>query len=180
LKALRGSSIEATLSSDEIVSMRLPLSLLPGEELIVTGDFSRKQAISVPIKESFKIIAKATQTGFPHPLQHAGFGFSDAFLPTLLLRPYLAPKLDLLLKKKHEIAYALMPRGHLNEKAKALLQLRKQVFQKNKIALLHVQKKCVEAFFEAAKPANGKLPTAVINAYFQDLEQRENPFVDES
>lgn len=147
LTSIRSHPIETSVSSDALVSMQLPLSLLPGEELLMVGAFSRGKALSVPIKESFKIIAKATQTGYPHPLQSTGFALTELLLPTLLLRPPLAKKVDRLLKKKQQTADWLMPGGKLNEKAKAQLQIRKELFQKHKEELLPQQKALEHALF---------------------------------
>lgn len=155
LTSIRSHPIETSVSAEALVSMQLPLSLLPGEELLMVGAFSRKQAISVPIKESFKIIAKATQTGYPHPLQSTGFAFSELLLPPLLLRPYLAPAIDQLLKKKQMVADALMPDGRLNEKAKAQLQLRKELFHTHATHFLPQQEAfCIALFGTPQCPPN--------------------------
>ncbi|MDB6081558.1 MAG: hypothetical protein JWO53_830 [Chlamydiia bacterium] len=171
LKSLRTTPIEAYLSSEHILSLRQTISSFPGETIELKGDFSRVKAMSIPISGSFRVASQAVQTGYPHPLQHVGITFSEKLLPTILLRPYLAPNVDALLKKKQEIAHRLLPTGDLNSKAKALLQIRKEVFNKYKDELLPLQKEYVQALFQAAGTE-----LEVLDGYFTELVRSDTFF----
>jgi hypothetical protein len=180
LDRLRKSPIEVTendlshaniqISSDSIISLRQTICPFPGEEIELKGAFTRASAMSIPIKDSFRVSAKAFQTGFPDPLQSIGFTFSEKFLPHYLLRAYLIPEVDYILKKKQEIAEKLLPKGSLNAKAKALLQSRKNIFRAHKKTLLQELKKLMQKLFSQ------KHEKALVDDLFSLLEKKENFF----
>ena len=175
INALRSLPIEASLSTESILSLRQSISSLPGESLEFMGSFSRKRHMSIPIKESFKLTAKATQTGYPHPMQHIGMSFSEKLLPHLFLRPYLVPLFQQLLDREREIAERLLPSKGLNKQAKELLVLRKAVFRTHKGILLAKQKQFVHAFFTAAAIA-----ADAVDPYFTKLLQKLDFFEESS
>lgn len=162
LDILRKSPIEITLSesphetqvsSVSIISLRQTICPFPGEEIELKGAFSRSSSLSIPIKDSFRVSAKAFQTGFPDPLQFIGIAFSEKLLPHSLVRAYLVPDIDYLLKKRGEIARELLPKGSLNEKAKLLLQMRKRVFKNHKEILLPQIKRFIQLLLQEESEA---------------------------
>jgi hypothetical protein len=150
LKSLRDNPIKATLKAESIISLDCALTPLPGETIQLSGGFSRTPAMSIPIRESFRICTSAEQSGYPHPLQHIGFALSKEVIGFRLLRPYLAPRVDALLKKKEEIAKELLPGRDLNKVAKQLLLVRKKVFYDNREEITARLETFLEAFLKAA------------------------------
>lgn len=170
LKSLRNSPVEALLRSEHLLSLKQTISPLPGEVIEFNGDFSRSKSMSIPIPESFKVAASAVQTGYPHPLQHGAIAFTKELLPSMLLRPYLAPNVEKLLKKREEIAEKLLPNGALNAKAKELLRLRKKLFFEHRNELLPYLRMYVEAFFREANIPIPKLdPSFSTEHFFEEV-----------
>ncbi len=170
MQSLRSSPIETTLSANSILSLRQTISPFPGEEVELCGAFSRSRGISIPIKDMFQISSQSLQTGFPHPLQYTGFAFSEKLLPRYLLRSYLAPGVELILKKKRKIAEELLPTGALNAKAKALLHLRKKIWKAHREEFGKLQKKQLHTLFQSAKEK-----ITPIDELFELVEKNDSP-----
>ena len=169
MQSLFSSPIETTLSANSILSLKQTISPFPGEEIELYGAFSRSRGISIPIKDMFQIASQALQTGFPHPLQYTGFAFSEKLLPRYLLRSYLAPHVELVLKKKRKIAEELLPTGSLNAKAKALLHLRKKIWKAHQEELCSFQKKQLLTLFQSAKEK-----VAIVDELFERAEKHDS------
>jgi len=164
IRALRSSPIETALSANSILSLKQTISPFPGEQIELYGAFSRSRGISIPIKDMFQLSSQSLQTGFPHPLQYTGFALSEKLLPRYLLRAYLAPQVELILKKKRKIAEELLPAGALNAKAKTLLHLRKKIWKAHQGELCSLQKKQLHAFFQSGG-GNGAIVDELFEAF---------------
>jgi hypothetical protein len=116
-----------------IMTLRQTCIPLPGEKLDFTLPYDRgenNEARGVPIGDITYHLT-SHQTGFPDPALSAGIGLPELFMPSLPLRPELAPTLEQLLDRRQEVAYSLLPQGALNQKAKHLYSLHKQLYDQD-------------------------------------------------
>lgn len=131
-----------------VISMRQVLTPFPGEEITVQGRITRNSTSPVPIvpdTASFRVSTIASQTGFPHPSQYAGWALSNALTPLQILRIDLVPLFHSLFNVKKHLAASLLPGGRLNAKAKELLKKKKEVFDENREELLPLHAELSEA-----------------------------------
>lgn len=164
-------------SKEGIVSFRQRLSALPGEEIELSGQFKRlggNLKRSIPIIETFRLQAKSHQTGFPHPIQMAGFAFSDSLFPACPLRPEAIPDFYLIHKKMEETAVALLPKGHLNETAKQNLSLKTLAFNEGKDDFLELHAKLASSFLKI-KQEGPVLHAEAPPLFFSTLERSKDP-----
>jgi len=121
------------------VTLSQELIPIPGHSILVSGAFrrdSRTLVFNIPIQESFQLSIRSTQTGFPHPLQHNGWALHDALIPACLHRPEQLILFPILYECKKKTAQALLQQAPLPEKAKTLLQMKSQAFERSKTEFL--------------------------------------------
>lgn len=164
-----------------VVSMVQMLTPFPGEVITVTGKFKRSPKAripSVPDASSFRVSTIVSQTGFPHPSQYTGWALSNSMVPDNPLRIDLTPEFHAIHRIKQQLATDLLPGQRLNQKAKSLLQLKKEAFALESDWFLEAHKKLYKALLALA-PYDG-LDQAVINervdAYFSELCKHPAPF----
>jgi hypothetical protein len=111
----------------------------------------------MPIQDSFHIVVRALQTGFPDPAQYVGFALTQQLLPKL---PHE------LAKKKQMIAKTLLPGGISHQKAKQLLQRRYELFVERKAELLAPVEQLMCSFSDNPQQ---------VAAFFSYLQTSKNP-----
>ena len=161
----------------ETVLLSQTLLPLPGEEIQLSGEFIRKQGNLIrSLPQTFNLLRKSLQSGFPHPIQHAGWAFSDALIPSCPLRPEKMPLFEKLLQRKNAIAIALLPRGRLNLSAKRSLELKEEAFKASKDKFLKLHETLSFAFLDicpdSIKPSHA---SDIIRTYFKKLNIAKNP-----
>jgi len=118
------------------------LSPFPGQTVKIIGHFQWDSQSKTyrPItnhqpdsKESnaFEWSIQSHQTGFPHPSQHIFWALSDCLIPGCLHFQEQLPVFTPLHNRKKERALALVSNGAILKKAKQLISLKRQVFEKN-------------------------------------------------
>jgi hypothetical protein len=159
------------LAGGSIASLRQTCIPLPGEKLHFSALFERganSEIRGVPIGDiTYHLTSQ--QTGFPDPALICGFGFCEELMPRLPLRPEVAPSLELLLNRKHEVAFALLPQGALNQKAKQLYSLQKQLFDQDRSYFITKHRAIAERILRLFEADEADLRR--IKSYFQKLLQ---------
>ena len=189
---IREAPIKTTLASPKsheqsesdsasIISLEQTITAFPGEKITVQGSFkrdARSPVPSVPIPDSFHVSTKSTQTGFPHPSQNTGWSLSNSLIPECPLRLDQLPLFDIIYEKKKKIASALLPEGSLNEKAKLLLKLKTEAFEKQVKTFLDQHQTLSQAIVDSApcSPMVSDQAKEVLKAYFNFLKDREDAY----
>lgn len=160
-----------------IISLQQILTPFPGEVIKLTGCFKRTpqaSLLSTPIPESFSVASQSTQTAFPHPLQHCGWALADALIPHYPLRPDQLPLFHSVAQKKRDVAYALLPKGHLRVKAKQLIETKKTAFDQDSDSFLILHKGVSLALLSAA----GKeiINDENINSFYAHVKNQPSPY----
>lgn len=149
LALIKTSPISYTVEEGECIThLHQELSPLPGISIDISGSFQHDPQyphLVTPIKGSFHCICSIEQTGFCHPIQYVGVAWHEKLLPSCILRPQMCPKFSALLKKKQELSHSLLPSGTLFNKAKALLQQKKQLFSESRDLFLLVNQLLITA-----------------------------------
>lgn len=152
-------------SQESIIEMHQIISPLPGETIELKGSFKRlsgQNASSVPIPESFKIISQSAQTGFPHHSQNHGWSLDEQWIePT---HPLFA--------KMQKLKNDLMPNGRYNEKAKFLLKLKTDAFNKNPGFYLNFHLQLDKAMMRVARLNEEDL----LHCFYKKAEDQSNPY----
>lgn len=162
-------------SGASIVSLSQKVNVFPGEMIEFRGAFKRdshSNVLSIPISESFQLSSLSVQDGFPHPSQYHGFALMDKLIPSTPLRLDQLSSLQHFYEEKKRIAHDLLPQGSLIQKAKAILKLKKQVFQGNKDLFLTAHKKLSETFLEAS----GSFQKECVDSFFKHAYHQENVY----
>lgn len=144
---IQGSHAYATT----VIALHQIIRPYPGQEISITGEFQRDTfhpELCFPIKDSFKLHTRSSQSGFPHPLQYIGFCLPEKLLPTFLLRPRALPELQNLLEKKYSISKELSQNSHSLKRAKSQFYKRKALFNENVILMVKLQE-VLDALFKA-------------------------------
>lgn len=163
-------------SHPAIVSLQKIFRPFPGETIELTGSFKRisQSLLSIPIPESFRISSQSTQTGYPDPLQHTGNALSDALFPHPLRLDQL-PLFHDLAEKKRQIATALLPKGHLREKAKLLIEAKRGAFEKERSEFIELHKRLGKAIIAAAGVDTSN-NCEIVNRFYAYVEKQERPY----
>lgn len=161
-----------------IISLEQTLNPLPGEEIHIEGAFEHVELSripSTPVPGSFGVVAKARQTGFPHPSQHTGWSLSHVLIPDYPLQLERIPLFYEAYKTKSKVASELLPAGALNEQAKRLLKLKKEAFDLHGIQMIKLHEVLAKSLVRAA----GFSPEVVdetIDAFFYSLKDLHSFF----
>ncbi len=150
------ASIPAAGDSAEIILLQQTVSPIPGEEITVQGSFKRNSGLhvpSVPIPNSFQVSTKAFQTGFPHPLQHTGWSLANELIPECPSRLSMLPIFQEVYEKKLLFAKELLPGGQLNDRAKQILKIKKQIIENDSKYYLARYEDLMRAILQAASHA---------------------------
>lgn len=174
LTSLHDAPIDISVDpKSQTSTLCLTLDALPGTVIKVLGSFKRNQeSFSTPIPETFTLVLKSRQTGFPYPSQHTGWALADSLFP-----PYphrlnkLHPLLQQLYEQKSHVVAELKPNGSLVEKAKMLIQLKREVFETKKELFLQLHQDLMESFLKSADE-----PTSSAISYFAWLREQDNGF----
>lgn len=146
-------SNEMNSGNATIVTFRQTLQPFPGELIVLEGSFRRdveSKVSSVPIPDSFRLFSKSSQTGFPHPVQHNGWGLSDKLLPPYPDAIDRLPLYRTLYEHKRKIALGLLPQGRLLAHAKMLLEHKHELYEIYHDELLTLHKCLALAIANAA------------------------------
>lgn len=122
----------------------------PGERIELKGTFQRNDNRTIPVANSFQLHRISNVTGFPHPAQHAGWAFSDAFIDDK--------------NQLENIRKELVPGERLRQNAKDWVGAKKRVFDKHKNELCPYLKRLMEAIHGDSSP--------VIDAFFEQAMMR--------
>jgi hypothetical protein len=164
-------------SQPAIISLQQILTPFPGEVIKLTGSFKRTpqaSLLSTPIPESFSMASQSTQTAFPHPLQHSGWALADALIPHYPLRPDQLPLLHPLAQKKRDVAYGLLPKGHLRTKAKQLIEAKKTAFDHDSDFFLSFHKAVSLSILSAAGKETANNET--IDSFYAYVKNQSSPY----
>lgn len=179
IQTVRTAPIHATVDTNsKTATLCLTLDVLPGTTIKVRGSFKRDmQTHSIPISDSFQLVYKSFPTGFPHPSQHTGWALDGVLIPAYPHRLDQLPLFRAVYEQKKATALALLPDGHLIERAKFLLDLKQQVFMENLEENLKGHRLLIEALINAAP--NDLLDSdseIIIEAYFEYLKTLPDAF----
>lgn len=165
-----------------IILLNQILNPFPGEKITIYGAFkrdARSTVLSVPIPESFHFSTQAKQTGFPHPSQHTGWSLSNSLIPDCPHRLDQIPLFSKIYEMKKQMAAALLPMGQLNEKAKTLLKLKKEVFDQNSALYLKLHRNLALSLLTAETEFHEPIKKEVsdiLTTFYHELEMTESPF----
>lgn len=176
---VKNSPIQMTMDSYKC-TLSQSLILFPGQVIEVKGTFQRDQkslAFSIFIPESLEFSLRSTQTGFPHPSQHAGWSLADCLIP---LCPHYLEQLTHfapLYQRKLAAAQKLLPNGTLLKKAEKLLQLKKLAFLKNQNRFIDLHKNLSLAIAEASEGEHLEdRDKQTILSFFSELNHHPSPW----
>jgi hypothetical protein len=180
-KIIRVASVNSSIDPlSGLCTVACSLSPFPGQTITVTGAFEKdtiSSFYSIPSKKaSFHLTLNSTQTGFPHPLQCAGWALPD-LLPQY---PQRLEELDLfksLFERKQKAAQGLHPNECLTDKAKKYLQLQTELFEEHKEAMITLHHDLSMAIAEAAEECLiTNNPSTIIESFYRHLRQIHYPF----
>lgn len=144
LAPLRSGNTEPIPEAEStVVTFQQTLEPFPGETIILEGSFRRSttdKVASIPIPDSFRLYSKSSQTGFPHPLQHNGWGLCDKILPPFPDAIEQVPLYRLLHEHKRKVALGLLPSGRYLPQAKRMLQIKRSLYEEHRTELLSLHK----------------------------------------
>ncbi len=164
-KITKGLQGEAT-----IVTFKQTIEPFPGEVLLLEGSFRRdahSKVPSIPIPDSFRLFSRSSQSGFPHPIQHAGWGLCDKLLPPCPDYPEKLPLYRMLCDQKRKMAQALLPSGVLLFQAKRLLETQKELFEAYHDEFLTLHRRLASAI---ARATNANTNNGIIKNLFHFLK----------
>lgn len=178
LKAVQRAPVEGAASEESpaeatIVTFRQTLQPFPGEVIELEGSFKRdgkSKVASVPIPDSFRLASRSSQTGFPHPIQHNGWGLSDKLLPPLPDDFQQLPLYRTLYQHKRKMALALLPQGQMLPQAKELLVSKEEAYLKYADDLLALHRRLALSIIWAAGEHKSRRGLQVIQRFFSYLE----------
>lgn len=167
LRFVKTSPIQAIVDKNSSTStLFLTLNVLPGTTIKIKGSFKRERGC-LPIADSFQLLFKSAHRGFPHVLQSMGWGLSDPLIPFYPHDIHQMPLLHPIYQHKKTIADALLPDGHLLDRAKLLLEIKQKVWKENPDVFLQKHQELLLAI----DPSQENL----IMHYFQLIQAEENP-----
>lgn len=175
MKSFKYSPISAS-SADSIVSMFQTIVPFPGELVEMKGSFRRNIASgshSIPIPDSFQLISKSIQTGFPHPCQHTGWALANQLIPAFPQNMDQLTYWQPLNKRKNDIAKDLLPNGKYLAKAKELLKLKKRCFEENLNEFLALQKTLSQAIVSCSQASSEKNK---FDLFYSIVEKQSSPY----
>lgn len=179
LKAVRHSPIQSAASETTmglkgedatIVTFRQTLEPFPGELLLLEGSFRRdahSKVASIPIPDSFRLFSRSSQSGFPHPIQHNGWGLCDKLMPICPDAPGQVPLYRTLTVQKRKVAQALLPLGTMLPRAKQLLEMKKELYEAHQDTFLELHHRLAIAIIDAGDKSS-QVP--VIDELFRSLD----------
>ena len=144
---------------EPIIAIRQTFSCFPGETAEFVGCFQRdvkNPQLSLPLKHSFKGTTHTLCSGFCAPIQHFGFAFSEKLLPSFLLNPNLAPKLNDILAKRQKIIQKLRVGETLNLKAKVLLKSQIETIESHKSTFFQKLQNIVQNMIDLSEDIQDK------------------------
>lgn len=151
---VRTSPIHTTCEEGKsICTLSQTLSLFPGQTIVVMGNSAldpKTQAIRQFLPETFCLSLESTQTGFPHPIQRAGWTLASQLLPDFPQRLDLLNETAELFKRRHQTVTELVQQGDLLKHAKYLLALKKICFDSHAKELLDLHKTFTKNLLNAA------------------------------
>ena len=157
-----------------VLSLQQVICPFPGEEIELSGEFQRDSfhpELCFPIKDSFKLYTRSTQSGFPHALQHIGFSLHEKLLPAFLLRPKALPEIQNLLETNHKLSQELLHQTTTLATAKRQFFARKECFNKT-ATLMTLLQDVMLALSNAAAIQN----PAEITQFFDLAKCQDRPF----
>ncbi|MDP1835503.1 MAG: hypothetical protein Q8K75_06185 [Chlamydiales bacterium] len=180
LRAVRQAPVQGTADDTEhqttdstIVTFTQTLQPFPGEMIVLEGSFSRNahsKVASVPIPDSFRLYSKSSQTGFPHPIQHNGWGLCDKALPPCPDAIERVPLYRVLFEQKRKIAMSLLPHGWRLPHAKELQELKLATYETQSESLLNLHQRLAYSIAAAAGHEDSTEVSEVIKALFAHLK----------
>jgi len=149
---------------------------LPGQCIHVSATFQiDPRTLNYNIFHSDFLSVEATQTGFPHPLQHHGWALSTALVPRYLHRPHQLLYFPNFFNEQIKCAQELLPNGSLNQKARAFLNLKRQAFEEHKDEFLSYHHLLALSIVEAAENVPEKLIECT-STFFKRLADHTAPY----
>ena len=140
------------LEGQQQVTLHTTISFLPGEEISIYGSFVRnmEKMRTAPLQDTFQLHCESHQSGFPHPLQTTGFNFGPKILPLLALASPFSQnrKLQTIFNEKQRLAKALLPKGELNGRAKALFSMKRMIIERNRDHFYLLLKQLMQAVIQ--------------------------------
>ena len=179
-QAVKTSPILSAVEEDPaICTLSQTISLFPGQIVVVKGNSEldlQTQTICKLFPDTFSISLEWTQTGFPYPSQRTGWALANQLIPACH-RPDLLGNLALFYQRKKGVVSELQPQGQLINKAKRLLNLKRQAFEQNKRECLQLHKELVQSVINAApQDLLDNRSNEIVEGYFKELEDCSSPF----
>lgn len=159
-----------------ICTLTQTLSLFPGQTIVVMGNSSLDpitHAISQLFPETFSLSLESTQTGFPHPIQRAGWTVAGQLLPDFPQRIDLLNETANFFYRRNQAIVELLPHGSLFKAAKELLFLKKKCFEAHAEEFMDLQKTLIYSILQAA--SSDKKSFKVVELFFKSLSNHPNP-----
>lgn len=168
---VKSTPITAVSTGQATCTLVQTFHLFPGQTIVVKGNSeldTTSQAIKSLVPETFSIsiLQDLDLTGFPAPLQRAGWTLGGALIPKFLQRKDLLKEVDGLIKGQQELTERLTPHGNLICYAKKILKAKVEIFKKHQGELIELHRKLMHALISAADRSDLQL---VVDAYFNDL-----------
>lgn len=175
---VKSTPITAVSTGQATCTLVQTFHLFPGQTIVVKGNSeldSTSQAIKALVPETFSISISQDLdlTGFPAPLQRAGWTLGGALIPKFLQRKDLLKEVDKLIKEQQELTARLTPHGNLISYSKKILKAKQETFKKHQDELIGLHRKLMYALINAAERSDLK---SVIDNYFNDLMKNANGF----
>lgn len=151
---------------------------IPGHQIDLSATFGldlHAQTFTIFLSDHLSL--EASQTGFPHPLQHHGWALSEALIPKCLHRLNRLCHFPALFHNKQQAAKNLLPNGSLTSKACRLLRLKSQTFEQNQAEFLDLQKNLALAITGAAlsNQPSSDITTSIVH-FFACLASQKAPY----
>ena len=170
-KAVKRAQLHCQIEEDPNYCLAsCTLEPFPGQTIQVTGLFKKdphSHEFTLPESKSFELTYASHQSGFPHPLQHAGWALVD-LLPPYPLAFDTLPFFHLLHLRKQQIAKKMQVEDELIKKAKNLIDLKRKAFDENKTEILTLHQQISELL--AGKPCSE------IDNFFERIKSIHQPY----
>lgn len=175
---VKQSPIHTAIQEDaSICTLTQTLSLFPGQTIVVMGTSAldpKTHAISQLFPETFYLSLESTQTGFPHPIQRAGWTVAGQLLPDSPQRIDLLNLSTELFQRRNAMIAGLEPQGSLLKHAKQLLSFKKKAFDQHAEELIQLHRKLSLTILE--KSCANADAYEITEKFYDALGSRPTPF----
>jgi len=160
---------------ENICTLTQTLSIFPGQTIVVMGESAldpKTMSICTLLPQSFKISLESP-TGFPHPIQRAGWTLASKLIPDSPQRIDLLGEIAPLFQRRNKVITGLLEQGALMSHAKEILSLKKKIFKIHAKEFLDLNETLMITILESADAQ--KTAFEAVRTYFQMLNTHPLP-----